>query len=319
MKRWQAITAVGVLAAFISGLALGPIIFGQGSPTASSNPAASPTLTRAGETGVIKVVASTAVWANIIELVGGEWVEVTAIIDLGTQDPRAYEANPQDQIAVNEADLVVYNGGGYDDFMLGLFRTADEAKLVLPMIDSDEYLETSPGGEKNVHIWYDLGSVEASAERIADVITELRPEAFTQINTNFDFFVRELGNLEIRVEALREKALGLGVITTEEVANLMLEDAGFINMTPPALAEAVREKLDVPASAASEATALIKGQVVILLVTNPQASNLISQELTGAAVVAGASIVGLSAMMPQGLDYLDWMAQVIDQLQEAIY
>jgi zinc/manganese transport system substrate-binding protein len=314
MKRWQVLTVVGIFVALIAGLTIGPVIFRGDAPSATTNPSPSPTLTREGDTGVIKVVASTNVWANIIELVGGQWVEVTAIIDSAANDPHSYAVSASDQLAVNDAELVVYNGGGYDDFMLTLISAAPETKTVLSLISQADWDESD-----NEHIWYDLGRVEKSAEDLAAVITELRPEAFAQINTNYDFFVRELANLEIRVEALRDKALGLGVIAPEGIANRMLTYAGFINMTPNALAMAIEQEREVPLTSLNQSKALLEGQVAILLVTNSQVSDQISEELIRIAMASGASVVELSELLPEDLDYLDWMAQVIDQLQEAIY
>jgi zinc/manganese transport system substrate-binding protein len=314
MKRWQVLTAVGIFVALIAGLTLGPVIFRGDAPSATTNPAPSPTLTREGDTGVIKVVASTNVWANIIELVGGEWVEVTAIIDSAAKNPHSYEVSASDQLAVNDAELVIYNGGGYDDFMLTLISAAPETKTVLSMISQADWDESD-----NEHVWYDLGRVEKAAEDLAAVITELRPEAFGEINTNYDFFIRELANLEIRVEALRDRALGLGVIAPEGIANQMLTLSGFINMTPNALAMAIEEEREVPLTALNETKALLEGQLAILLVTNSQVSDQISEELIRVAQASGASVVEFSELLPGGLDYLDWMAQVIDQLQEAIY
>jgi zinc/manganese transport system substrate-binding protein len=314
MKRWQVLTAVGIFVALIAGLTLGPVIFRGDAPSATTNPAPSPTLTREGDTGVIKVVASTNVWANIIELVGGEWVEVTAIIDSAAKNPHSYEVSASDQLAVNDAELVIYNGGGYDDFMLTLISAAPETKTVLSLISQADWDESD-----NEHVWYDLGRVEKAAEDLAAVITELRPEAFGEINTNYDFFIRELANLEIRVEALRDRALGLGVIAPEGIANQMLTLSGFINMTPNALAMAIEEEREVPLTALNETKALLEGQLAILLVTNSQVSDQISEELIRVAQASGASVVEFSELLPEDLDYLDWMAQVIDQLQEAIY
>lgn len=314
MKRWQVITAVGIFVALIAGLTLGPVIFRGDAPSATTNPAPSPTLTREGDTGVIKVVASTNVWANIIEHVGGEWVEVTAIIDSAAKNPHSYEVSASDQLAVNDAELVIYNGGGYDDFMLTLISAAPETKTVLSLISQADWDESD-----NEHVWYDLGRVEKAAEDLAAVITELRPEAFGEINTNYDFFIRELSNLEIRVEALRDRALGLGVIAPEGIANQMLTLSGFINMTPNALAMAIEEEREVPLTALNETKALLEGQLAILLVTNSQVSDQISEELIRVAQASGASVVEFSELLPEDLDYLDWMAQVIDQLQEAIY
>ena len=140
------------------------------------------------------------------------------------------------------------------------------------------------------------------------------------MNLNYDFFDSELENLELRIEALRDRALGLGVITTEGVGNLMLEDAGFENLTPDALADAVEEERDVPLTALESAKSLLTNKLAVLLVVNVQVEDSASAELIKAAEAAGIPVVSLSETIPsEDLDYLDWMASVIDQLQEAIY
>ena len=42
---------------------------------------------------------------------------VSSIINRTSQDPHSYEATTQDKLAVSKAELVVENGGGYDDFI----------------------------------------------------------------------------------------------------------------------------------------------------------------------------------------------------------
>src|SRR5690606_37026003 len=59
------------------------------------------------------IVASTSVYADLTRAIVGDAAEVTAIIDSASVDPHDYEATVQDQLAVTEADLVVFNGGGY--------------------------------------------------------------------------------------------------------------------------------------------------------------------------------------------------------------
>ncbi|MEK9987847.1 MAG: zinc ABC transporter substrate-binding protein, partial [Aquiluna sp.] len=172
----------------------------------------------------------------------------------------------------------------------------------------------------NEHIWYDIHAVEEASEMIVEAITELRPESFDRVNQNFDFFMAELENLEIRLEALREKALGLGFIATEGVGNLLLEEAGFINQTPEALADAIEEEREVPAAALKQAQDLISGKVVSLVVVNEQQLDQVSDLLVEAANAAGVPVVELSELISEpGMDYLDWMASILDQLQEAVY
>ncbi|QUG99823.1 zinc ABC transporter substrate-binding protein [Saccharopolyspora erythraea] len=67
--------------------------------------------------GKVKVVASTSVWASVVQAVGGDHVEVESLINDPNADPHSHESTPQDAAKVSDADLVVLNGGGYDEFV----------------------------------------------------------------------------------------------------------------------------------------------------------------------------------------------------------
>ncbi|MGA1469035.1 MAG: metal ABC transporter solute-binding protein, Zn/Mn family [Aquiluna sp.] len=338
MRSWIKIIGSALTVAFVAaGLYTIFVNFTTtGDPEGNPSDAPSPTLTREGQTGAIQVATSTNVWASVVEILGGEWVEVTAIISDPMQDPHSYEASARDQLTISEAELVIANGGGYDEFVGQLVSALDGERIFLELVegehshlgeeDSHDEEEHSQDEEShdhdhgNEHIWYDIHAVEEASEMIVEAITELRPESFDQVNQNFDFFMAELENLEIRLEALREKALGLGFIATEGVGNLLLEEAGFVNQTPDALADAIEEEREVPAAALKQAQDLIAGKVVSLVVVNEQQLDQVSELLVESANASGVPVVQLSELISEpGRDYLDWMASILDHLQEAIY
>ena len=82
--------------------------------------------------GVVEVVASTSVYGDIVRSVGGGKVRVTSIINRTSQDPHSYEATTQDKLAVSKAELVVENGGGYDDFFSTLAANTESSKPTSP-------------------------------------------------------------------------------------------------------------------------------------------------------------------------------------------
>ena len=296
----------------------------------------SPTLTREGETGKITVVTSTRVWAEITELLAGEWVEVVSIVPNG-QDPHSYQASARDQLLISEAELVIANGGGYDDFMDQLVSAADVDQVFLKLVEGDEVHSGEEAHEEgeahehsdNEHIWYDFDLTLDAAELIVNAITELRPEAFESVTAGFDFFTSEVANLEVRLEALREKAIGLAFIAPEGVANLLLERAGFENLTPADLADAIEEDREVSLAAITQAESLLSNRVAELLVINISSTpDSVTERLIAAAEAGNREIVRVSetGFLDLGdgspieeLSYLDWMAWVLDQLQEAIY
>ncbi len=332
-KSWIGIVAA-VAAGLIAAFFIAPQIF---SPSAEPSSSASPTLTRDGETGKVSVAASTEVWASITNTIGGDWVEVTTIVP-GNQDPHSYQASARDQLVIDEAELVIANGGGYDDFMTQLFEASNNQGVFLKLVEgehihgdeahadethAEETHSDAAHDHANEHIWFDLAKTEHAAEEIAASIIELRPEAKADVTSGLDFFKAELENIELRVEALRERALGAGFIASEGVANLLLEDAGFQNLTPEALADAIEEERDVPIAALTEAEDLLKNKVAAILVVNIGTEDATSQRLKAAADAGGRPVVSVaetpSANALATTDYLDWLNHVVDQLQEAVY
>ncbi len=104
-------------------------------------PAGSPGATGSGAADdAVHVVASTNVYGSIVEAIGGDRVDVTALIDSTSQDPHAYEASARDQLTISRADLIVANGGGYDSFVDGLVEaTGTEAEVLRAVEFSHDY------------------------------------------------------------------------------------------------------------------------------------------------------------------------------------
>ena len=85
---------------------------------------------RGGGDAALSVVASTDVWGSVVETVAGDAVEVTTLTDGPSADPHSYESTAADAAAVTDADLVVFNGGGYDEFMAEILGTLDGKRTV---------------------------------------------------------------------------------------------------------------------------------------------------------------------------------------------
>lgn len=88
------------------------------------------------------VVASTSVYADLARQIGGDRIRVEAIVDSPAQDPHSYEATPLDRLTVQDADLLIVNGGGYDSFMDQMIEASAEAAepgaARVPVLDAVE-------------------------------------------------------------------------------------------------------------------------------------------------------------------------------------
>lgn len=95
------------------------------------------------ESGELRVVTSTNVYADIISQVAGDYAEVSPVIDDPNQDPHSYEATTQDRLKLSKADLVVENGGGYDAFMTTMLEASDADPEVIDAVSISDL----PGSE----------------------------------------------------------------------------------------------------------------------------------------------------------------------------
>lgn len=86
------------------------------------------------DSGAVNVVTSTNVYADIVEAVGGDAVDVTPIISDASKDPHSYEATTNDQLTLSKADVVVQNGGGYDAFMTTMLDAVDAKPEVVDAV-----------------------------------------------------------------------------------------------------------------------------------------------------------------------------------------
>ncbi|MCW4153016.1 zinc ABC transporter substrate-binding protein [Halomonas sp. 18H] len=74
----------------------------------------------------VQVVASFSILADMVEQVGGEHVEVTALVG-ANGDAHVYSPRPDDARNLTEADLVVFNGMHFEGWMERLLESGDYA------------------------------------------------------------------------------------------------------------------------------------------------------------------------------------------------
>jgi zinc/manganese transport system substrate-binding protein len=270
----------------------------------------------------ITIVASTNVWGDIAKSIGGDRVQVVSIIENFAQDPHSYEASARDQLAVNDADLIVANGGGYDPFMDALAKTAGNKDIVYAYLaeelakeDGDHNHDHSDGNE---HVWYDFHVAEDFANRLAGALAALDSEYSSLYSDNLIDFQGEIEILEDRMAEVSGKYAGATVIASEPVANHLLIELGLENLTPTSFSQAIEEELDVSPKDLLEIQKLLKSKSVDVFVVNPQTGSVQIDELVSLAKQNGIAVVELSELLPEGSRYYDWMDLNIANLEAAL-
>jgi ABC-type Zn uptake system ZnuABC Zn-binding protein ZnuA len=175
-----------VAACGTSGGSSGPHTFGE------------PSITPAP--GAIKVVTTTTVFADIVRSIGGSRTDARSIIPSGV-GPEDYEPKPDDAKSLADAQLIVSNGVGLDDFLNRLLASGsggNTPRLVLgegiPAITID--------GQPNPHFWLDPTLVKMDyLPKIVTALSALAPADAATFQANATAYGTQLDALDAELKA----------------------------------------------------------------------------------------------------------------------
>jgi zinc/manganese transport system substrate-binding protein/manganese/iron transport system substrate-binding protein len=145
-----------------------------------------------GDSGKPRVVATTMQLQDVARQVGGDRVEVDGILGPDSE-PHEYEPKPSDADAVADADLVLQNGGGLDDWLDGLLDTAGgDAERVTVVSDP----------ERDPHVWHDPSRAKAMVDAVERGLIEAAPSDAARIRANATGYRAELDRMAREIRAL---------------------------------------------------------------------------------------------------------------------
>jgi manganese/iron transport system substrate-binding protein len=128
--------------------------------------------------GTVRVVATTTILADLVRQVGGTRVSVTSLVPKGG-DVHTFDPRPSSLRAVTQADLVIRNGLGLDDWLAALVRNTGTAATVVAAAENlpgVTYLAgTGAEGAVNPHVWLNPLYAAAMADRIAAALATADP------------------------------------------------------------------------------------------------------------------------------------------------
>jgi zinc/manganese transport system substrate-binding protein len=266
----------------------------------------------------VQVVASTNVYGDIVKQIAGERVDVTSIISDPDQDPHSYEANTQTQLSLSKAQIVIENGGGYDDFMDKMLKSAGNTSAkVLNAVDISGH-KAPAGGALNEHVWYDFPSMEKLVTQLATTLSGVDAANASTYTANATAFNAKVKQLEDTEASIKASANGAGAAITEPVPVYLLTACGLVNKTPAEFSEAIEEGTDVPAAVLQQTLGLFSGKQVKLLAYNEQTSGPETEKVLAAAKANNIAVVPVTETLPDGKDYLSWMTGNVDAIRSAV-
>ena len=112
-------------------------------------------------------------FADLVARIGGEHVTATSLVPRGGE-VHTFDPTPSDVRRLIDADLVVRNGLGLDDWLAALVADSGSAAPVVALaedLDGVEYLAGGePGEPVNPHLWLDPRLAARYADRIGRLL-----------------------------------------------------------------------------------------------------------------------------------------------------
>lgn len=268
-------------------------------------------------TSGVSIVASTNVYGSIAKAVAGSRATVTSIIDNPSQDPHSFEAGPRVQLELSRADVVIVNGGGYDDFVHTLLSGAANSSVqVITAVDVSGFSANAIA--ENEHVWYDLGTAKKIAGDLSETLARIDPDHAAEYRVNAQKFGTQIDQLTQRLEDIASAHTQSTVVVTEPVPLYLLAAAGLKDVTPSELRTAIENGNGVPPSVMNTSLNLLGSGKVSLVVYNEQTEGPETQQLLAEAAKHGIPAFGVTETIPDGLSFVEWMSGNIDAIERAL-
>ncbi|UCC86820.1 MAG: zinc ABC transporter substrate-binding protein [Anaerolineales bacterium] len=180
----------------------------------------------------INVVSTIGMITNIVEIVGGERVQVTGLMGAGV-DPHLYKASEGDVSRMANADLIFYNGLHLEAKLGEVFEKMEGRVKAVAVTDGmDRAALLAPPefeGAYDPHVWFDVSLWVKAVEQVRDTLLEMDPEHAALYRSNAESYLLELQELHNYVIAQAEKvpAEQRVLITAHDAFNYFGQAYGF--------------------------------------------------------------------------------------------
>lgn len=262
----------------------------------------------------IKVVAAENFYGEIAEAVGGDNVEVTSLLTNPDADPHDYEPTPDASKAIDAAQVVIFNGIGYDEWTQKLIDASGDAAGKTVIRVASDVMGRQEGD--NEHVWYNPETMPKYADYLAGELGKLDPAHKDDYIERAEAYKATLASFESEVAALKQ-ASPLPIAVSEPVFDYMAE-ALNLRIADEKFELAAEEETDPAPADVAKLQDDIKRKNIKLFVNNIQASSEIVQNLVDLAKQNGVPIIEVTETLPSGKNYAQWMTDQLNQIQDAL-
>ena len=263
----------------------------------------------------ISVVAAESTYGVIAQEIGGAQVKVDSIIHNPNVDPHSFEATPAVARQVAKAQIVLFNGIGYDDWMSKMLAANPSPhRQVIVAADLDRALILP---DHNPHVFYDPLVVVKVAEKLTQLLQQADPAHRQTFAGHLQRFKVQLARLTDAQAALAKRHPRLKVTATEPVVGYLLRQLGWVSLGEKFQFDVMNDTEPSPAEVARYEDNLRQHNVALLFY-NRQVTDPLTDRLRALARASGVPVVGVDEFVPPNTSYAQWQMQTLAAIEHAL-
>ncbi|WP_288527865.1 metal ABC transporter solute-binding protein, Zn/Mn family [uncultured Secundilactobacillus sp.] len=249
----------------------------------------------------IEVVSSLDFYGEVAQSVVGDKGHVTSIINRPSIEPHEYEPTTNTAKIVSDADVVIYNGLGYDDWMP---RLAADNRAATQVNVAQSIAHKQNGA--NEHLWYNTQTMSHLAIYLARVFSRDQPKNKAIFQANARHYQQSLQPIERLVNQLKRGSHGQLVNASEPVFDYALTAMGY-KINNNHFAQAVQNDTDPSPKDIQQMDRDIKTHKIAFFVLNAQETNEITDGIVKQCHRFDIPVLKVTESKPAGKTYQQWM------------
>lgn len=265
----------------------------------------------------LSVLAAETFLADIAQNVVGERVKVEALLppDL---DPHTYEPMPQDLVKIENSQVLIVNGAGFEEWLDEFIQNSDGKQLV---IEASEGLMESSLRPDDPHFWLDPINVIAYVENIRDGLSVVDPAGEPVYRRNAEAYIEQLKALDAWIKEQVAQLPGERriLVTNHESFGYFADRYGFtvIGTIIPSASTGASPSARQLVQLVDEIKKTNAPAIFLESGSNPQLAEQVASE-TGVKVIEGLYTHSVSPLGGEAPSYIDMMKYNTRAIVEAL-
>lgn len=253
----------------------------------------------------LNVVSTLDFYGETAKAVLGKNGTVTSLIDNPNIDPHDFEATTKTAKQTANADVIIRNGAGYDDWIKKL---SDKKS-----ISAARLMNVKDG--QNEHLWYNPETMSRLADELAMVFSKKMPSRRAEFKQNAAAYKKKVARLNSELEKIRAERIEKPVAVSEPVFDYSLEKMGY-KVANAHFAKAVEEESDPSYTDIKNLQNKIKRKEIAFFVYNVQSDGTTVKNIVNLCKKHDIPVVKVTETLPEGKNYFNWLQSEYRQIAE---